>query len=188
VVILIGGDSHTGKTLLSQKLMEKYKIPYLSIDHLKMGIYRANSECGFTPESEDEIITEKLWQIIKGIIMTNIENNQNIIIEGVNLPFSINDLGTEYTSKIIFFKICFSEKYIKEHLNDKIIKHENIIENRGKYGFNFHIENFIKDNELTKTMCEKNNIKYFILENDYESEIENVYTWINEEVDKLNKD
>ena len=35
MIILITGASHTGKTLLAQKMLEKYKYPYLSIDHLK---------------------------------------------------------------------------------------------------------------------------------------------------------
>ena len=38
MVVLIAGSSHTGKTLLAQKLLEKYKNPYLSIDHMKMGL------------------------------------------------------------------------------------------------------------------------------------------------------
>lgn len=37
MVILISGASHTGKTLLAQKLMEQYRYPVLSIDLLKMG-------------------------------------------------------------------------------------------------------------------------------------------------------
>jgi len=41
MIILITGASHTGKTLLAQKLLEKYKYPYLSIDHLKMGLIRS---------------------------------------------------------------------------------------------------------------------------------------------------
>ncbi|MDR2717563.1 MAG: adenylate kinase [Treponema sp.] len=184
MVILIGGNSHTGKTLLSQKLMGKYKIPYLSIDHLKMGIFRGWAECGFEPESKDEIITKKLWPIIKGIIMTNIENNQHIIIEGVYLPYSINDLETEYISKIIFCKICFSEKYIGRYLHNIIIEKESIIENRG-YGFGYTIEEFIKDNEFTKKMCENNNIKYFEIKENYKNEINNVYKWIGKEYRKL---
>lgn len=67
---------------MSQRLLEKYRIPYFSIDHLKMGLYRGDSSCGFTPLDSDEVIGEKLWPIIKGMIMTSIENNQNMIIEG----------------------------------------------------------------------------------------------------------
>lgn len=43
MVILIAGTSHTGKTLLAQKLLEKFKYPYLSIDHLKMGLIRSKN-------------------------------------------------------------------------------------------------------------------------------------------------
>ena len=32
MIILITGASHTGKTLLAQKMLEKYKYPYLSLD------------------------------------------------------------------------------------------------------------------------------------------------------------
>ena len=35
MIILITGASHTGKTALAQKLLEKYQYPYLSIDLLK---------------------------------------------------------------------------------------------------------------------------------------------------------
>ena len=38
MVILIAGGSHTGKTLLAQRLLERHHYPYLSIDHLKMGL------------------------------------------------------------------------------------------------------------------------------------------------------
>ena len=41
MIILIAGASHTGKTALAQKLLEKYQYPYLSIDHLKMGLIRS---------------------------------------------------------------------------------------------------------------------------------------------------
>ena len=82
MVILIGAESLTGKTLMTQKLLETYKIPYLSVDHLKMGLYRANENCGFKPDDSNDVIERYLWPILKGIVETNIENNQSIIIEG----------------------------------------------------------------------------------------------------------
>ena len=85
MVILISGSSHTGKTLLAQKLLEKYKFPYLSIDHLKMGLIRSKNTK--LTVKDDEKLTKYLWKIIKEIIKTNIENNQNIIIEGCYIPF-----------------------------------------------------------------------------------------------------
>ena len=178
MVILIGGISRAGKTLLSQKLLEIYKIPYISVDHLKMGIYRSNKRCGFTPESKDELITKKLWPIIKGIIMTNIENGQSIIIEGVNLPYSLNDLDREYTSKIIFCKICFSKKYIMKYFKNNIIKYENIIEDRG-YDFEYYKDDYIDINNEIKTLCIENGVKIFEINENYKEEIKLVYDWIN---------
>jgi putative acetyltransferase len=169
MVILIAGASYVGKTSLAQKLLEIYKVPYLSIDHLKMGIYRANFRCGFTPESKDEIITRKLWPIIKGIIMTNIKNRQNIIIEGCYFPESIDNLGEEYLCKTIILYIIFSEQYIRNNLFGKIKENRRVIENR-MYTFketNEYMEKYILVNKNNKEKCIKSGIKYFEIEEEY---------------------
>lgn len=62
MVILITGASHTGKTQLVQKLLEKYKYPYLSIDHLKMGLIRSENT---TLTVEDDVITQKCVRSMK---------------------------------------------------------------------------------------------------------------------------
>ena len=73
MIILIAGASHTGKTVLAQKLLEKYKYPYLSIDHLKMGLIRSgNTE--LTPISDETELTTYLWPIVREMIKTAIEN------------------------------------------------------------------------------------------------------------------
>ena len=71
-IILITGATHTGKTALAQKLLEKYKFPYLSIDHLKMGLIRSGNTT-LTPTSADEALTEYLWPIVREMIKTAIE-------------------------------------------------------------------------------------------------------------------
>ena len=86
MIILITGASHTGKTLLAQRLLEKYHYPYLSIDHLKMGLIRS----GHSPHhamTDDQTLTEFLWPIVREMIKTAIENGQNLIVEGCYIPF-----------------------------------------------------------------------------------------------------
>lgn len=83
MIILLTGATHTGKTALAQKLLEKYKIPYLSIDHLKMGLIRSGCT-NLTPE--DDALTEYLWPIVREIIKTAVENNQSMIVEGCYVP------------------------------------------------------------------------------------------------------
>ena len=86
MVILIAGASHTGKTLLAQRMLEKYKYPYMSMDHLKMGLIRSGNTT-LTPE-DDDALTEYLWPIVREIIKTAIENHQNLIIEGSYVPYN----------------------------------------------------------------------------------------------------
>ena len=52
MIIIITGASHVGKTLLAQRMLEKYKYPYLSIDHLKMGLIRSGNT-DLTPEDDN---------------------------------------------------------------------------------------------------------------------------------------
>lgn len=99
MIVLIAGSSHTGKTILAQKLLERYKYPYLSIDHLKMGLIRSE-KTDLTVEDDDKL-TDYLWEIIKEIIKTNIENNQNLIIEGCYIPFNWKkDFEKKYLGKL----------------------------------------------------------------------------------------
>ena len=128
MIILITGASHTGKTLLAQKMLEKYKYPYLSIDHLKMGLIRSGNTV-LTPEDDDDL-TAYLWPIVREIIKTAIENRQNLIVEGCYLPFTWRqDFDERYLSSIRFICLAMTENYIENHF-DEIIAHESEIETR----------------------------------------------------------
>ena len=70
MVILIGGASHVGKTLLAQRMLERYGVPYLSIDHLKMGLIRSGNT-DLTPD-DDDALTEYLWPIVREMVKTAI--------------------------------------------------------------------------------------------------------------------
>ena len=143
MIILITGASHTGKTLLAQKMLEKYKYPYLSIDHLKMGLIRSgNTE--LTPLSDDVELTEYLWPIVSEIIKTAIENEQNLIVEGCYIPVDwYESFEDNYIKQICCYCLVMSEKYIRNNFDD-ILRFSNIIENRIDDKLN--IESVLKDN------------------------------------------
>lgn len=84
MIILITGASHTGKTSLAQKFLEMYHYPYLSLDHLKMGLIRSG-RTRLTPFSSDAELTACLWPIAREMVKTAIENEQNLIIEGCSI-------------------------------------------------------------------------------------------------------
>lgn len=112
MIILITGASHTGKTVLAQKLLEKYKYPYLSIDHLKMGLIRSGNT-SLTPISDDDSLTAYLWPIVSEMIKTAVENKQNLIVEGCYIPFDWQkDFEPEYLESIKYCCLVMSDTYI----------------------------------------------------------------------------
>ena len=116
MIVLITGASHTGKTVLAQKLLERYRFPYLSIDHLKMGLIRSGNT-NLTP-SDDAALTDYLWPIVREMIKTAIENAQNLIVEGVYIPFDWrNDFDDAYLKEIRYKCLILSESYIHHHFN-----------------------------------------------------------------------
>jgi 2-phosphoglycerate kinase len=184
MVILIGGVSCTGKTVMAQKLLEKYKIPYLSIDHIKMGLIRGSKYCDFFATDGDNELTYKLWPIVKGIIMTNIENGQQIIIEGCYLPPEyISDFEPNYLKQIISLYIGFSKDYIEKHFDSGIVEHRSEVEQKEFDDYYMNKDNFIKLHSQVKELCNKNNAKFFEINDDYAEEMNNVYKWIDEQVE-----
>ena len=128
MIILITGASHTGKTLLAQRMLEKYKFPYLSIDHLKMGLIRSGNT-SLTPEDDDEL-TSYLWPIVREMIKTAIENGQNLIVEGCYIPFNWRqDFDERYLPSIRFICLAMTDEYIDAHF-DEILAHASDIESR----------------------------------------------------------
>ena len=170
MIILITGASHTGKTALSQKLLEKYTYPYLSIDHLKMGLIRSgNTE--LTPMSDDEDLTVYLWPIVREMVKTAIENKQNLIVEGCYIPFDWQkDFEAEYLENIKYVCLVMSEDYIRSHFSD-IKKYANIIENRLDDEW-CTMESVLEDNARIMALAKKHKVDYVLIDDKYEIDID----------------
>jgi deoxyadenosine/deoxycytidine kinase len=169
MVILIAGASHVGKTALAQRLLEKYKYPYLSIDHLKMGLIRSGST-DLTPESDDGELTAYLWPIVRETIKTAIENKQNLIVEGVYIPSNWSeDFSSEYLENIQYYCLVLSEEYIKNHFED-IKAFANIVENRIEDDIS--IEGVLNDNAHFLEECKKYGNRYLLIDGEYNLEID----------------
>ena len=170
MIIFITGASHTGKTALAQKLLEKYKYPYLSIDHLKMGLIRSgNTE--LTPMSDDNDLTAYLWPIVREMAKTAIENKQNLIIEGCYIPFDWEkDFDPKYLENIRYYCLVMSEEYIRNHFAD-IKEYANVIENRLDDEW-CTIDSVLTDNAEALALAQKHNVNFILIDDQYEINID----------------
>ena len=170
MIILISGASHTGKTALAQKLLEKYKYPYFSIDHLKMGLIRSGNT-KLTPASDDSDLTEYLWAIVREMIKTAIENKQNLIVEGCYIPYDWEkDFETEYLDNIRYYCLVMSEKYIRTHFAD-IKGYANVIENRLD-DESCTLESVIEDNRQVLEQAIEHKVNYILIDDDYKIDVD----------------
>ena len=182
MVIILTGASHTGKTLLAQRMLEKHKIPYFSIDHLKMGLIRSGNT-PLTP-SDDEEMTTFIWPIVREMIKTAIENKQSLIVEGCYIPYDWRkDFEEEYLRDIRFFCLAMTEEYIDTHFHE-IRKHASDIESR------------LDDSDCTVDWIKENNNRFIegfektgefidLIDADYEQVIEKVLLLIPDSIRKM---
>lgn len=170
MVILIAGASHSGKTAFAQKLLEKYKYPYLSIDHLKMGLIRSGNT-HLTPESDDEALTAYLWPIVREMVKTAVENDQNLIVEGCYIPFTwAQDFDGEYLGQIRYCCLVLSRGYIEKHFDD-IERYASVIENRiNDEGLS--MEAVLEDNLRMLELATLHNVNCILIDGEYEIDFE----------------
>ena len=169
MIVLITGASHTGKTLLAQRMLERYKFPYLSIDHLKMGLIRS----GNTEPYDDEELTDYLWPIVREIIKTAIENKQNLIVEGCYIPFDWRqDFCEQYLSSIKFICLAMTDAFIDAHFS-YIKNHNSDIETR-LYDTDITSDSLKEDNHYYINGFVQSGEKVSLIDTNYEETIKTI--------------
>lgn len=169
MIILICGATHTGKTVLAQRLLSKYGYPYLSLDHLKMGLIRSGNTA-LTPSDEAEL-TEYLWPIAREMAKTALENRQNLIIEGLYIPFSwAEDFSASERREVRALWLIMSEQYIREHF-DAIAAHACDIEAR-LAPMETPLEKLLEANRRNLSGCQKLGCPYLLIDGEYRVEWE----------------
>ena len=164
MILLIAGGTHTGKTVLAQRLLERYGYPYLSIDHLKMGLIRSG-QTTLTP-MDDALLTDYLWPIVREMVKTAIENRQNLIVEGCYIPFNwAKDFSPEYLQHIEYRCLIMSRHYIETHF-DQIRDFASAIEQRLDDS-GLSAEDLIRDNEENLRQCISQGCDYILIDDEY---------------------
>lgn len=168
MIILITGASHTGKTLLAQKMLEKYHFPLLSLDLLKMGLIRSKQTA--LTALDDDKLTDYLWPIVREMIKTAIENKQNLIVDGCYIPFAWRqDFSENYQAEIKYICLIMSQNYVLNHFAD-IKNHADVIEKRLDDS-DFTQNETLKDNEHILQQCRKHGLPYHLIDEEYNLDV-----------------
>ena len=133
-----------------------------------MGLIRIDNT-DLTIEDVDRL-TEYLWKIVKEILKTAIENNQNLIIEGCYIPFYWkDDFEKSYLKQIKYICLIMTEKYIDTNYNN-IKLYENVIEDR-KYPGDIDIEELKQENKNNLELCKKYGNDYILIHDEYDVDL-----------------
>ena len=129
MIWLICGATHAGKTVLAQRILEEKHIPYLSLDHLKMGLIRSGL-VRITPTSPWQEITDAVWPVAREWIRTCLENGQHLTVEGCYiLPNWEKDFTDEQRGQMKGICLALSENYIHTRFCD-VLRYANEVEQR----------------------------------------------------------
>lgn len=171
MIILIAGATHTGKTLLAQRLLENCHYPYLSMDHLKMGLIRSGNTA-LTP-MDDEKLTDYLWPIVREMIKTAIENGQNLIVEGCYIPFDWKkDFAPEDLRHIRYRCLILSSQYIENHFED-IRSCANVIERRLDDS-DLSMAALLGENARNLQLCREHGCEYILVRDQYAIDLDEI--------------
>ncbi|HIT33640.1 MAG TPA: adenylate kinase [Candidatus Faecousia intestinigallinarum] len=164
MILLISGASHTGKTALAQKILETYHFPYLSIDHLKMGLIRSGYT-SLTP-ADDDALQEYLWPVVREMVKTAVENRQNLVVEGAYIPFDWRkDFEADYLPHIRGLCLVMSEEYVRCRF-EQIRRYANVIERR-LCDDACTLESVLAENRENLEQCQKHGCPYYLIDGEY---------------------
>lgn len=167
MVIIITGATHTGKSRLAQKLVERHHYPCLSIDLLKMGLIRSGNTA-LTPLDDAEL-EAYLWPIVREMIKTAVENRQHLIVEGGYIPADWqDDLEERYRRDIRYYCLVMSKNYLLNHFSD-IKKYADAVEKRLSDD-GCTLPYLIQENARYQHMCETRGYCAILIDSDYHPE------------------
>lgn len=169
MVVLISGASHTGKTLLAQRLTKRHGWFCLSLDLLKMGFIRSGMTA-LTPEDDDRL-TDLLWPVAREMVKTAIENRQNLIVEGCYIPFDWRrDFSPDYLSEIRHVCLVMSREYILEHFDD-IKRYAGAAEHRLDDSY-CTLQSVLEDNARCLEQCRSHGCDCILIDGEYDVDLQ----------------
>ncbi len=104
MLFFIGGAARTGKGILARRLLVEQRLPYLSLDVLKMGLTRGAPEYRIDPDAGGIIVGERLWPLVREMSASLLADEVDYVIEGELLPKHVAALQQAHPAQV---RACF---------------------------------------------------------------------------------
>ncbi len=100
MLLFLGGAARTGKGLLTRRLLCQHRLPYLSLDVLKMGLTRGMPELAIDPDAGALVVATRLWPLVREMSHNLIGEALPYVIEGELLPQNVAGLREQYGTQV----------------------------------------------------------------------------------------
>lgn len=180
-MILLGGASRTGKGIISQRLLNELKIPFLSTDPLKMALSRAVPGYRLNTAGSSIAVAEQLWPFVSTLIKNMAETDLEYIVEGELLPHHVVQIEKELSCKLCTCFVGYADTDPSEKVRQ--IKTHSGHPNDWTASFNDDelynlVASGIDYSRYLKEECHIENIKYVDFSNHFEESAAEVVTYL----------
>jgi hypothetical protein len=100
MLFFIGGAARTGKGILARRLLADLRLPYLSLDVLKMGLARGAPEYLIDPDAGAIQVAARLWPLVREMSINLLHDEVDYVFEGEILPKDVHALREMYPTQI----------------------------------------------------------------------------------------
>jgi putative acetyltransferase len=118
VLFFIGGAARTGKGILVRRLLAEQRLPYLSLDVLKMGLARGVPEFAVDPNAGALEVAERLWPLVREMSRSLLFDRVHYVFEGEVLPKHVAGLRDAHSSQVRGCFLGYAEVAPSQKLHD----------------------------------------------------------------------
>jgi hypothetical protein len=181
LLIYIGGAARTGKGILARRLLHEYRMSFLSLDVLKMGLTRGVPEYDIDPNSGPLVVSERLWPLVREMSLNLLGEGVDYVVEGEVLPKHVAAFQREHTGQV---KACFLgyASITPEQKLRHIRAHAGLPNDwSGEYE-DAELLNVIREmivfSQYLKDECAVHNLRYFNTSQDFEQTLDAVVEYL----------
>ena len=129
MIYIITGVAKVGKTLISEKIKERFNKSIFSTDYIMMMLHYGNEDLDLDIHASDSTVASKLEPYVYGLIQTMVQNDNEYVIEGVhfNTDFS-RRLKDEFGDKIRITYLGYKDVSVEDKV-DEIYRFKNTMDN-----------------------------------------------------------